>query len=138
MSSKDTIYAYLQENKYMALATANKQGKPEVATVEYVLDGDALLVNTFVHYRKYENITNNPQVACVITTGHDMTLQFEGTIRELEGSEASTARQKMLTAEPDFADYFNDEHTRFFTITPTWMRLRDYTKDPMQVLELGA
>jgi uncharacterized pyridoxamine 5'-phosphate oxidase family protein len=135
MSKKSVIYEYLKENKYMALATASKAGKPEVATVEYVLDGDELLINTYTYYRKYQNLLGNPQVACVITANHDQTLQFEGGIRQLEGKEAEDAKQKMLVAEPDFADFFNDNDTRFFRISPTWMRLRDYTKEPMETTE---
>jgi len=119
----------------MTLATASKDGKPEAATVEYVIDGDDLLVNTYVHYRKFKNLTTNPFVACVVTMGDEKTLQLDGKIRLLEGSEAADAKQKMLTAEPDFKDFFNDKDTRFFKITPTWLRLRDYTKTPMEELE---
>ena len=135
MNNKSVIFDYLKKNKYMALATADKQGKPEVATVEYVIDGDDLLINTFVHYRKYQNLVDNPKVACVITTNHDMTLQFDGDIKQLEGEDARYAKQKMLEAEPDFANFFDDKDTRFFRLTPTWMRLRDYTKEPLAITE---
>jgi uncharacterized pyridoxamine 5'-phosphate oxidase family protein len=135
MSKKAIVYEYLKQNKYMTLATSSKQGKPEAATVEYVLDGDELLVNTYTYYRKYQNILDNPQVACVVTTNHDMTLQFDGTIKLLDGDDAQYAKRKMLEVEPDFADFFNDSDTRFFRIAPTWMRLRDYTKEPMEVTE---
>jgi len=119
----------------MALATSDRDGKPEVATVEYVIDGDGLLINTYTYYRKYSNLITNPRIACVVTTGHDMTLQFDGIIKKLEGNDAQHAKQKMLEVEPEFTVFFNDKDTRFFRITPTWMRLRDYTKDPMKVIE---
>lgn len=138
MSDKALIFDYLKKNKYMSLATSSKQGKPEVATVEYVIDDEGLLINTYVHYRKYKNLIDNPQVACVITTNHDITLQLVGNIQQLAGDSALQAKQKMLEAEPDFVDFFNDPDTRFFRITPTWMRLRDYTKKPMQVTEYSA
>lgn len=133
--NKTIIYDYLKQNKLMALATANKSSKPEVATVEYVLDGDDLLLNTFVYYRKYTNLTNNPQVACVVTTGEDKTLQFDADVIALDGSEADSVRQKMLEEEPNFADFFNDTDTRFFRLRPTWMRLRDYTNGPVKEIE---
>lgn len=120
----------------MALATTSKDAKPEVATVEYVIDGDTLLVNTFTYYRKYQNLISNTQVACVITTNHDMTLQFDARAELLGGSDANDAKQKMLEAEPGFDEYFNDTDTKFFRITPTWMRLRDYTQEPVQEIEL--
>jgi len=135
MSNKATIYDYLKQNKYMTLATASKTGKPEAATVEYVVDGDDLLINTYQYYRKYQNLLDNPQVACVITTNHDMTLQFEARADLLKDEDAEYAKQKLLEFEPDFAHFFNNKDTRFCRITPTWMRLRDYTKEPMQELE---
>ena len=135
MSSRTIIYDYLKQNKFMALATAGIDNKPEVATVEYVLDGETLLINTFMHYRKYTNLISNPQVACVVTTGEEITLQFDASIEQLEGAEAEVAKQRMLKVEPDFADFFNDVTTRFFRVTPTWMRLRDYTKQPLEVTE---
>lgn len=115
----------------MTLATADLSGKPEAATVEYVLDGDTLLLNTYTYYRKYQNLLDNPQVACVITTGHEKTLQFDARIMLLEGADAQRAQEKMLEVQPEFADFFNDTDTRFFVITPFWMRLRDYTKQPI-------
>jgi len=138
MSEKSVLYDYLKQNKYMTLATASPSGQPEAATVEYVLDGDELLLNTYTRYRKYPNLLDNPRVACVLTTNHNMTLQFEGTVQLLQDKDAEDAKQKMLAAEPDFADYFHDTDTRFFKLTPTWMRLRDYTKQPMQVTEYTA
>jgi hypothetical protein len=50
----------------------------------------------------------NPVVACVITTSHEKTLQFDGYIQMTDGLKANDARQKMLKAQPDFADFFND------------------------------
>lgn len=134
-NDKDQIYAYLKDNEYMALATSSSDGKPELATVGYVLDGDTLLINTYTRYRKYKNLTTNPQVACVVTTSHDMTLQIDGKAEKLEGREAEDVKQKMLEAQPDFIHFITDSDARFFRITPTWMRLRDYTKEPMQTIE---
>lgn len=100
-----------------------------------MLDGETLLINTLVSYRKYQNLVENPFVACVITTNHEKTLQFEGTALELRDGEADDTRSKMLDAEPDFANFFDDTDTRFFRLTPAWMRLRDYAETPMKTIE---
>ncbi len=121
----------------MALATANLDGVPEVATVEYVLDGDRIIFNTLIKYRKYPNLLNNPRVACAITTAHEQTLQIDGTAIELNGQDAQHARELLLAADPDFAAFFSED-TRFFAITPSYMRLRDYTQTPMQTTELRS
>ncbi len=137
MDDKTAIYDYLKSNQYMTLATSSSESKPEAATVEYVLDGDELLINTFTYYRKYKNLLENPFVACVITTSHEKTLQLDARITLLSGEDAVSAEQKMLIADPDFANFFSENDTRFFKITPTWMRLRDYTKQPMSVHEVS-
>jgi uncharacterized pyridoxamine 5'-phosphate oxidase family protein len=132
---KDIVYDYLRQHKYMALATASLDGVPEVATVEYLVDGDSLLINTYNYYRKYPNLISNGNVAGVVTMEDTHTLQFDAFAKELSGEEAERARQLLLEFEPGYADYFNDETTRFFRITPTWLRLRDYTQTPMKTTE---
>jgi hypothetical protein len=64
-----------------------------------------------------------------------MTLQFNATAVELVGGEADLAKSKLLKFDPGFEGFFNDESTRFFKISPTWMRLRDYTQNPLKVTE---
>lgn len=131
---KETVYAFLKKQNYMTLATADASGKPEAATVRHIVDGDSVLVNIFDHYRKYQNLLDNPRVACVMTVNHDTTLQFDGTAEILSGAAAEQAMATMLAEEPDFMNYFDKEHTKFLKITPTWMRLRDYTTDPETVV----
>ena len=135
MGTKDTTYDYLKASKYMSLATASLDGKPEVATVEYIVDGDNIIINTDTRYRKYQNVIANQQVACVVTTDHDQTLQFDGTIHQLTDVAAEAARLLLLAADPSFIDYFTVKYTRFFKITPTWLRLRDYTTQLMMTTE---
>ena len=48
MTDKETIYNFLKHHKYMTLATASKDGKPEAATVEFTTDGDDLLINSYI------------------------------------------------------------------------------------------
>ena len=122
----------------MTLATASTDGRPEAATVGYVVDGDSLLINTFEYYRKYQNLKANPRVACVITTGEDKTLQFECTAQEAQGADADIVRQKIFDAGASSEVFLQNKSTRFFLLTPTWFSLRDYSQDAMQVIEYTA
>ncbi len=135
MEDRIRIYDFLQQNRLMALATASTDGIPEVATVEYVLDHDNLLINTYISYRKYPNLIQNPQVSCVVTVGNDTTLQLQAEAQELTGDAADDAKAKMIDKEPDNAEFFKDPDTRFFRLTPTWMRLRDYSSGTLLVTE---
>jgi hypothetical protein len=138
MNNKAIIYEFLTGQKHMTLATASLEGRPEAATVGYVVDGDLLLINTFENYRKYENLKANPLVACVITTGEDKTLQIECAVWEAQGTQADNVRQKIADAGSSSQEFLIDKSTRFFILTPTWFRLRDYTQEPMQVIEYTA
>lgn len=130
-SSKGRIYTFIRQHQSMTLATASAEGKPEAATIKYVVDGDNLLFNvTSTDYRKYKNLLANPEVACVITADHT-TVQFEALTQEVQGPLALEIKSKMLEADPTFANYFTDK-TRFFIIRPTWMRLQDYGKKPVE------
>lgn len=135
MDDKSILYDYLHKDKYMALATASVDGKPEVATVEYLVDGTDLLMNTFAPYRKYPNMVQNGRVAGVITHEHDWTLQFDGVATELHGDDALRAKEKLVAFDPGFLKFFDETKTRFFRIKPTWMRLRDYTEQPIRIVE---
>jgi uncharacterized pyridoxamine 5'-phosphate oxidase family protein len=135
VKSKSLVYEFLNSHRLMTLATADNSGKPEAATVEYVMDGEDLLVNTYTYYRKFNNLINNPQVACVITHGEEYTLQFDAKVSVLDSIDADEAKAKMIAKEPGFADFFNDKDTRFFRVSPYWMRLRDYTGENMSEIE---
>lgn len=136
MKEQDIIKQYLYAHRYMTLATSSPDGKPEAATVGYVVYGDKLLFNTYSHYRKYPNLTDNPRVSCVVTSDDlNATLQLDGTVELLEGKDLKAAKEFMVKDWPEEVKYFTDDRTRFFIITPTWVRLRDYNTTPPTLIE---
>ncbi len=129
--SKGQIYKFLRENDTMTLATVSAEGKPEAASMRYAVDGDNIqLFITYKSYRKYHNLLTHPEVACVITADR-RTLQFEALSQEVTGPLAMDVRQKILAALPLMEEFMSEE-TRYFTISPTWMRMQDYNKRPVE------
>jgi general stress protein 26 len=136
MSQTKILIDYLKEHRFMVLATATNDGKPESATIGYVVYDDRLLFNTYTHYRKYPNLISNPRVSCVVTSSdNNATLQLDGLVSLLKDEELAKAKDFMTKDWPEETKYFADERTRFFTIKPTWMRLRDYRTNPATIIE---
>jgi uncharacterized pyridoxamine 5'-phosphate oxidase family protein len=130
-NSKGKIYKFLRENDTLTLATVSEKGKPEAASMRYVVDGDnILLFVTNKSYRKYRNLLANPEVACVVTAER-LTLQFDAMTQEVSGPLAEDTKQKIIEVLPEQAQYMTED-TRFFTISPTWMRMQDYNKRPVE------
>lgn len=130
MTDKEAIYKYLESHNMMVLCTSSLHGKPEGAVLEYSLDGDDLIINTYKAYRKYPNMIDNPQVSAVITDGN-ITLQLDGTCMLEDGESRAKAMKTMLRDYPDYAPYYDNPETVFFRIKPTWIRLGDHGQHPV-------
>jgi nitroimidazol reductase NimA-like FMN-containing flavoprotein (pyridoxamine 5'-phosphate oxidase superfamily) len=83
-SYNDKARKILQENKYMALATTDKDGKPWAAVVFYAYDADySFYFLSATDSRHGKNISENPYVAAVIFDSKqklraNSDVQFEG------------------------------------------------------------
>lgn len=130
-SSKGKIYRFLRDNAVVTLAFIGKDGKPEAASIKYVLDGDSLLVDiTSSSYRAYIDHLKDSQIACVVSEDR-ITLQFQAHCHVLDGDRATDAKHKLAQKHPKLAEHFNPK-SKFFMITPIWMRMQDYNKNPIE------
>ena len=121
-TARDLALAVLEEAETCTLATAAPDGTPEAATVRFVADEEySVYVNTATTYRKYENLTANPQVAVVVDGGRE-NIQLEGTARELDGAEETAVHERYVEKYGQ-SDYLTNEHSTCFEIAPDWARL---------------
>ncbi len=119
----------------MTLCTVNRHGRPQAASVEYVvMDDFTLIFDTFVTYRKYENLQSNPSVACVITEGN-RTVQCEGKGEELTGEALETCKTLFFAGLKRGRKFDQRPETRYFKITPQWLRYSDYGQNPWKQVE---
>lgn len=113
----------LYKSELCALATSSKDGKPEVAIVEYYADEEYnLYFESFPTYRKYKNFTSNPLVSVAIVRKHK-TAQMDGEVIELAGDDAERAKQKLIERFGAGVGYLHAPDVLFFKFTPTWIRV---------------
>ncbi len=102
------------------LATAAPDAT-QAATVRFVADDDLdVYVTTGSTYRKYRNMTRNPDVA-VVVDGDD-NLQLEGTATEVGGETAAFVRRRYVEKYGP-SPYLTNDDSVFFEIATDWARL---------------
>ena len=123
MSVKDDVDAILAKHNICVLATVAADGKPESAMVGFSHGENLeLLVGTSHKTRKYANIQRNSHVA-VVVGDNEAEIQYEGTIRELDLTEAEKFLKKHFEKLIGAEKYLEDPNQRWLLITPTWLRL---------------
>jgi general stress protein 26 len=96
-----------------------------------ILDDFSVLVSTHKTSRKWINLQSNSHVALIFGGSFSgLNIQYEGTAELIESEEM------YFTAHPETKMY-KSEDTAFIKITPTWLRINDYTKHPPEVTELS-
>ncbi len=58
--------AFLRSNDVCRLATASKEGRPQVTPVMYALDGTAFVIAVDYGTKKLKNVKENPNVGLVV------------------------------------------------------------------------
>jgi PPOX class probable F420-dependent enzyme len=58
--------SFLKSNELCRLATASKEGRPQVTPVMYALDGSSFVIAVDYGTKKLKNIRENPNVALVV------------------------------------------------------------------------
>jgi len=136
MKTKEDILKFIKQQRVCVLSTMAPDGKPEAAAIEFAeTDNFELIFDTFYTYRKYPNLKANPHVAVVIGWD-DATVQYEGIATEAEGEEMERLKAIFAKKTPGAAKFFDIPQTRYFKVTPKWLRLRDYSTTPETVIEL--
>jgi PPOX class probable F420-dependent enzyme len=58
--------SFLKSNELCRLATASREGRPQVTPVMYALDGNSFVIAVDYGTKKLKNIRENPNVALVV------------------------------------------------------------------------
>lgn len=125
---KQKILDFMRRQPLMTISTIHTDGRPQSAVVGFAeKESLEIIFGTSNTTRKYQNIANNPNVACVI--GWDpkepITVQYEGMARELSDEEAQTEGEILIKKNPFAARFRGDPLHRYFTVTPRWIRYFD-------------
>jgi uncharacterized protein YhbP (UPF0306 family) len=131
---KDRMLEFLKENEQCVLATINKNGLPEAATVGFSQNNRLeLVIATSPKTRKHKNMLNNPNVALVVGFEGSVTVQYEGKVSLIKDGEFDQLLKQYFEKLPA-ARKFKDES--YFLIKPTWIRYSDFSQSPKLIEEL--
>ena len=134
---KKLILDFLKTQLLGVIATLDeKNNKPEAALVGFTeLPTLELIFGTLNDTRKFANLQSNSKIAFVVP-GPDMTVQYEGVARMVEGAELEECRNLHLVKNPRAARIANNEKQRFFKVKPTWLRYTNFASKPPHIFEL--
>jgi pyridoxine/pyridoxamine 5'-phosphate oxidase len=130
------IYETMRKFRLAAVASASDDHQPETAVVGIAVTADLEIVfDTVRSSRKYRNLIVHPKVALVIWK-NEMTVQYEGEVRELGGPEDDHYREVYYSVFPDgrerTASWNGLTH---FVISPGWIRYSNF-EEPVRIEEM--
>lgn len=138
--SKETIQKYLQETRYVVLATVNKKQAPALRTLgSFAPDELQVYFSTGKTTAKVEQIRANQQVAILFQHENQeiksfINITISGKAHELdEDTERRQAIARLSARNPKFKDRAargDLEGTTFFRIDPEEIKVVDLGKGP--------
>lgn len=82
----DEMRRFLEEPRFAVLATANPDGSPQQTVMWYLLEGDAILMNTNRGRKKNRNLARDARVSFCVPDGYTY-LTLTGTLEVEEDPE---------------------------------------------------
>jgi PPOX class probable F420-dependent enzyme len=114
--------AFLKENEVCRLATASKDGSPQVTPVIYALDGDGFVIAVDYGTKKLKNVKANPRVALVVDRLRPTkAVTIEGTCKVYErGAEYLRLLDILFKRFKTYRDDpWGEGESPIFRVTPT-------------------
>jgi PPOX class probable F420-dependent enzyme len=114
--------AFLKSNEVCRLATASKEGRPQVTPVMYALDGVGFVIAVDYGTKKLKNVTENPSVALVVDRLRPTrAVTVEGTCKVHERGVEYLRLLELLMIKFEFyrKDPWGEGESPIFRITPT-------------------
>lgn len=105
----------IERQKILRLATADKNGKPHVVPVWFVLDGKTVYVHSDVGLKKNKNMKENPFVSVVwdeVTASEEVHgVMVQGTAKHLPDDKEYDKVRKLLYNR--YPHYYNKKENHF-------------------------
>lgn len=139
---KNNIFNFLHKRtvKHCAIATVDKNGKPECAVMGYAVEKNlSLICMTDSKSRKWKNMKNNSSVAVAIGWEIDMPfLQYEGTVKLITNNddEYKKCEKHFFADHPHSLQYKGLSSSVFYKINPVWIKFVDLSVIPVKMSEI--
>jgi PPOX class probable F420-dependent enzyme len=114
--------AFLKSNEVCRLATASKEGRPQVTPVMYALDGIGFVIAVDYGTKKLKNVKENPSVALVVDRLRPTkAVTVEGTCKVHERGAEYLRLLELLMTKFEFyrKNPWGEGESPIFRITPT-------------------
>jgi nitroimidazol reductase NimA-like FMN-containing flavoprotein (pyridoxamine 5'-phosphate oxidase superfamily) len=114
--------AFLKSNEVCRLATASKEGRPQVTPVMYALDGIGFVIAVDYGTKKLKNVKENQSVALVVDRLRPTrAVTVEGTCKVYERGAEYLRLLELLMTKFEFyrKDPWGEGESPIFRITPT-------------------
>lgn len=127
-AAKSQLIAFIGRHKLGVIATSSPAAVPEAALINIAVTPDFEIVfETTAATRKCGNLRDNPRVAMVIGWNDDQTLQIDGLVELLEGSNRDRLKAIFVDAFPNKASHEFWPGNDFYRVRPFWARFSNYT-----------
>ena len=77
---------FLQERRFGALATTNRNGTPQLTAMWYLLEGDTIVMNTKAGRTKERNMRRDPRISVCVLEGYSY-VTVSGTVEMIDDPE---------------------------------------------------
>jgi general stress protein 26 len=130
------VFQFMNRESLAVLATVGDNGQPQAALMGFAVTRELeIIFDTVKTSRKYPNLKKNPRVAWVIGCTTEVTVQYEGSARELEGEELAKYQQTYFAKFTDGPERLTWPGITYFVVRPKWVRYCDYNPGTRRIEE---
>jgi len=130
------VFEFMNGERLGVLCTATNAGRPEAALMGFAVTPELeIIFDTVQSSRKYPLLKANPRVAWVVGCTTEITVQYEGEAKELEGEELAKYKKIYFQKFPDGPARENWPGMTYFVVRPKWVRYCDYNPGQRRIEE---
>lgn len=130
------LFQFLDTCSLAVVSTLGPNGAPQSALVGVAVTPDLEMVfDTVAKSRKFANLRRDSRVSLVAGWQGEITVQYEGTARQISSSELGPYHQVYFRKFPDGPARLKWEGIAYFVLTPRWIRYNDYNQSPPKIVE---
>lgn len=126
-----TVSEFLDTQETCVLSTISSDSWPMSATVGFSHDSKfEILIGTNNTTRKYQNLIHNSNVSIVVGVVSPRTVQIQGFAKEVNTDDIADRLELHFNKLPSAKTFVDSPDQRYFVVTPTWLRMTDYSQKP--------
>jgi general stress protein 26 len=132
----EEVFRFMDNERLGVLTTATATGHPQAALMGFAVTPELeIIFDTVRSSRKYPNLKENPRVAWVVGCTTEVTVQYEGEAKELEGAASVKYKSIYFQKFPDGPAREDWAGMTYFVVRPKWVRYCDYNPRSRRIEE---